>query len=56
MSAATSDKLFRDTLDTWLGPTEDDPLNDYDRYASREDSADVLDTSYLDRLEDDTRD
>ena len=43
MSEATSDKLFRDITDTWLGPTDDDPLNDYDRYASREESGGSLD-------------
>jgi hypothetical protein len=53
MSESTSDHLFRQIADTWLGPVEDDPLNDYDRYATREDSKEVLDEAYLDRLEDD---
>lgn len=35
MSEATSDQLFRQIADTWLGPADDDPLNDYDRYASQ---------------------
>jgi hypothetical protein len=38
MSEATSDRLFRQIADTWLGPVEDDPLNDYDRYASQEEA------------------
>ncbi|MBN1121811.1 MAG: hypothetical protein JXJ17_12085 [Anaerolineae bacterium] len=38
MSESTSDKLFRQIADTWLGPTDNDPLDDYDRYASREES------------------
>jgi hypothetical protein len=50
MSESTSDHLFRQIADTWLGPVKDDPLNDYDRYASREDSKTVLDRDYLDRL------
>ena len=50
MSESTSNHLFRDIADTWLGPIKDDPLNDYDRYASREESKDVLDKDYLDRL------
>jgi|GEM_PF-6019292 len=33
MSEVTSDKLFRQIADTWLGPVKDDPLNDYDRFA-----------------------
>ena len=36
MSEATGDRLFRHIADTWLGPVEDDPMDDYDRYASRE--------------------
>ena len=52
MTEETSDRLFRDIVDTWLGPTQDDPLNNYDRYASHEDSKTVLDKDYLDRLED----
>ncbi len=51
MSESTSDHLFRQIADTWLGPVEDDLLNDYDRYASQEDSKAVLDKDYLDRLE-----
>jgi hypothetical protein len=43
MSEATSDKLFRDITYNWLGPTDDDPLDDYDRYASREESGGSLD-------------
>ncbi len=53
ISESTSDHLFRQIADTWLGPVEDAPLNGYDRYASHEDSKDVLDKAYLDRLEDD---
>jgi hypothetical protein len=52
VSESTSDHLFRQVADTWLGPVMDDPLNNYDRYASREDSKTVLDKDYLDRLED----
>ncbi len=52
MSESTSDHLFRQIADTWLGPVEDDPLNDYDRYASREETKNVLDSAYLARLED----
>jgi hypothetical protein len=52
MSESTSNRLFRDVVDTWLGPVKDDLLNDYDRYASQEDSKTVLDRDYLDRLED----
>jgi hypothetical protein len=51
MSESTSDHLFRQIADIWLGPMEDDPLNNYDRYASQEDSKTVLDKDYLDRLE-----
>jgi hypothetical protein len=51
MSESTSDRLFRQIADTWLGRVEDDPLDDYDRYASREDSKTVLDKDYLDRLD-----
>ncbi len=36
MSESTSDRLFRQIADTWPGSVEDDPLDDYDRYASRE--------------------
>lgn len=39
MSESTSDRLFRQIADTWIGPVEDDPLDDYDRYASREEAA-----------------
>jgi hypothetical protein len=53
LSKSTSDHLFRQIADAWLGPVEDEPLNDYDRYASQEDSKTVLDKDYLDRLEDD---
>lgn len=52
MSESSSDHLFRQIADTWLGPVEDDPLNDYNRYACREESKDVLEKDYLDRLED----
>jgi hypothetical protein len=38
MSEETGDRLFRQIADTWLVPVEDDPLNDYDRYASREEA------------------
>src|SRR5688572_4640705 len=51
MSETTSDHLFRQIADTWLGPVEDDPLNNYDRYASQEEAKDMLDKAYLDRLE-----
>ena len=53
MSESTSNHLFRDIADNWLGPIKDDPLNNYDRYASQEDSKTVLDKDYLDRLEND---
>ena len=53
MSEETSDRLFRQIADTWLGPIEDDPLDDYDKYASREEAADSLDEAYLDRLKND---
>ena len=52
MSESTSDHLFRHITDTWLGPVEDDPLNDYARYASQEDSKTVLDKDYLEQLRD----
>ena len=52
MSESTSDHLFRQIVDTWLGPIEDDPLNDYARYASQEDSKTVLDKDYLEQLRD----
>ncbi len=38
MSESTSDKLFRQIADTWLGPVEDDPLDDFTEHASREES------------------
>jgi hypothetical protein len=44
MSEETSDRLFRQIADNWLGPTDDDPLNDYDRYVSREETANILRT------------
>lgn len=53
MTEETAERQFKDVLDTWLGPTQDDPLNNYDRYASQEDSKTVLDKDYLDRLEGD---
>ncbi len=52
MSETTSDHLFRQIADTWLGPVDDDSLNDYDQYSSREESKNVLDKDYLDRLDD----
>ena len=52
MSEGTSNRLFRDVVDNWIGPIKDDPLNNYDRYASQEDSKTVLDKDYLDRLDD----
>lgn len=52
MSESTSDRLFRHIADTWRGLVEDDPLDDYDRYASRVETAGSLDEAYLDRLED----
>ena len=52
MSETTGDRLFRQIADTWLGPAEDDPPDDYDRYASSTEAEDVLDRAYLDRLED----
>ena len=51
MSEETSDHLFRQIADTWLGPVEGDPLDDYDRYASRKEATAVLDETYPDRLE-----
>ncbi len=51
MSESTSDHLFRQIADTWLGLVKDDSLNDYDQYASQEDSKSVLDKDYLDRLD-----
>jgi hypothetical protein len=51
MSETTGDRLFRQIADTWLGPIEDDPLDDYDRYVSREEAACLLDRAYLDRLD-----
>jgi hypothetical protein len=51
LSESTSDHLFRQIADTWLGPVGDDPLNDYDRYVSREESRDALARAYLDRQE-----
>ena len=53
MSEETRDHLFRHIADTWLAPVKDAPLNNYDRYASQEDSKTVLDKAYLERLEDD---
>jgi hypothetical protein len=50
MSETTGDRLFRQIADTWLEPVEDDPLDDYDRYASREEIANNLDPSYDDRI------
>src|SRR5689334_13360843 len=50
MSETTNDRLFRQIADTWLGSVENDPLDDYDRYASRKESEIVLDKDYLDRL------
>lgn len=47
MSEGTGDRLFRQIADTWLGPVEDDPLDDYDRYASREEAKGVIDKAYL---------
>ncbi len=49
MSESTSDRLFRQIADTWIGPVEDDPLDDYDRYASREEAANTFDKAYLDQ-------
>jgi hypothetical protein len=45
MSEATSDRLFRQITDTWLRPTEDDPLDDYHCYASREEASGLLNDS-----------
>lgn len=53
ISESTSDRLFRQIADTWLGSVGDDSLDDYDQYASREEMARSLDEAYLDRLEDD---
>lgn len=36
MSETTSDKLFRQISDTWIGPLLADPLDNYDEYASQE--------------------
>lgn len=51
MSETTGDRLFRQIADTWLGPVEDDPLDDYDRYASKEEAQSTLQGPYLDRLD-----
>ena len=48
----TSNRLFRSIVDTWLGPTDDDPLDNYAEYSSHEEAADSLDQASLDRLED----
>ncbi|MBN1311374.1 MAG: hypothetical protein JXB30_08130 [Anaerolineae bacterium] len=50
MSETTGDRLFRQITDTWLGPVEDDPLDDYDRYASRGEAMESFDKAYPDRL------
>jgi len=51
MSEETSDWLFRQIADTWLGSVEDDPMNDYDRCASQEEVVNVVNRAYLDQLE-----
>jgi hypothetical protein len=50
MSEETSDRLFRQIADTWLGPVEDDLLDDFDQYSIRKESKTVLDRDYVDRL------
>ena len=51
MSEATSDILFREAVDTWLGPTDDDLLDNYAEYASREEAKTMIDKESLRRLE-----
>lgn len=53
MSESTSDRLFRQIADTWLGPVENDPLNDFDQCASREEADRSLEEAYLDRATED---
>jgi hypothetical protein len=49
----TSDRLYRSIIDTWIGPLEDDPLDNYAEYSAREEAKHSLDQAYLDRLEGD---
>jgi hypothetical protein len=49
----TSDRLYRSIIDTWIGPIEDDPLDNYAEYSAREEAKNSLDKAYLDRLEED---
>jgi hypothetical protein len=51
ISGMTGERLCRQIADTWLGPVKDDSLDDYDRYASREETVGSLDEAYPDRLE-----
>ena len=37
--------------DTWLEPVEDDPMDDYDRYANWEEAVTRVSNAYLDRLD-----
>src|SRR5574341_1929281 len=48
----TADRLYRNIIDPWIGPIEDDPLDNYAEYSAREEAKDALDQAYLDRLED----
>ncbi len=49
----TSDQLYRNIIDAWIGPIEDDPLDNYAEYSAREEAKNSLDKAYLDRLEED---
>lgn len=48
----TSDRLYRNITDIWIGPIEVDPLDNYAEYSAREEARSSLDTAYLDRLDD----
>lgn len=51
MSESTSDRLFRQIVDTWIEPIESDPHDNESRVASRQESADILNKTYMDKLE-----
>lgn len=51
MTEESSDRLFRNIVDTWIGVVEGEPLNNSDEYVSREEAKYLLDTAYLDRTE-----
>src|SRR5687767_10452017 len=34
----TSDRLYRNIVDTWLGPTDDDPLDNYAEHSAHEEA------------------